>query len=277
MGGLNGEFARTIAATIDMCPLNLRQTMEVRESWFVVPAPNPRAKFTLFCIPFAGGGASYYHEWSRAFTPLPVEVRAVQSPGRETRMRETPLPAIGSLVEQLADAVAPFADKPYVIFGHSMGAIVGFELARTLVLRQKPAPSHLFVSGANAPHVPRNVESLHDLPDDQLVCTLSERYGGIPREVLEHRELRELILPALRADLTAIETYQYREGPRLRCPISACCGIHDAFLTVPNVDLWCEMTEGPFESRYFAGDHFYLNDHRGELIAAIRATFRHLA
>jgi medium-chain acyl-[acyl-carrier-protein] hydrolase len=237
--------------------------------WFAVPSPNRGARVTLFCIPYAGSGASCYHAWSRALAGQPVEVRAVQLPGRENRLRETPFREMAPLVLALADQIEPFLDRPYCVFGHSMGALVAFELARELSRRGRPGPARLFASGANAPHVPSDEEPLHQLPDAELVRAVSERYEGIPRQVLEHRELLELVLPALRADLTAIETYEFRDGARLQCAISAFAGEGDRHVTPAKLAPWQDVTDGPFASALFAGDHFYLNDQRAELINVV--------
>ncbi len=244
-------------------------TAVLSSSWFSVPSPNPRARVTLFCVPYAGSGASCYHPWARALSGQPIEMRAVQLPGRENRLREAPFCAMAPLVLALADRIEPFLDRPYGLFGHSMGALVAFELARELSRRGEPAPVRLFASGANAPHVPSEEEPLHQLPDDELVHAVSGRYDGIPRQVLEHRELLELVLPALRADLTLIETYAFRDGVRLQCGISAFAGDQDRHVTPAKLASWRDVTDGPFSSALFAGDHFYLHDRRAELIDAL--------
>lgn len=201
----------------------------------------------------------------------------MQLPGRENRLREEPFRAMTPLVTALADQVEPFLDRPYCIFGHSMGALIAFELARELRRRDLAEPAQLFVSGATAPHVPRDEPPLHLLPDDEFVRRLTERYQGIPKEVLEHRELLDLVLPTLRADLAAIETYAYREEPRLRCGVSAFAGDRDRHVTPDELTAWSEVTSGAFDSTMFAGDHFYLHDRRADLLDAILPALRRFA
>jgi medium-chain acyl-[acyl-carrier-protein] hydrolase len=246
-------------------------------SWFTVPSPNREARVRLFCIPYAGRGASCFHTWSRALSGAPIEMLAVQLPGRESRVGEASFCAIAPLVQALADQIEPFLDRAYCLFGHSMGALVAFELARELGRRRRPDPGWLFVSGANAPHMPREEEPLHHLPDDALIRAVTERYQGIPQQVLDDRELLELVLPALRADLTAIETYQFLEGARLQCGISAFAGRADRSVKPATLAPWRELTDGGFVSNLFAGDHFYLHDQRDELIDALLPQLRRVS
>ncbi|MBT6276070.1 MAG: thioesterase [Chromatiales bacterium] len=151
--------------------------------------------------------------------------------------------------------------------------VVVFELARELRQRGHDGPAFLFASGASAPQVPRDDEPLHGLSDDELVRQLSERYGGIPPQVLENEELLALVLPALRADLTLIETYVCREVEPLSCPLLAYAGVDDQRVTPEKLERWQEMTTGEFSSRLFPGDHFYLNGGRDDLIAAVLQAF----
>lgn len=244
-----------------------------QSAWFSVPAPNPSARARLFCVPYAGSGASSYHPWSRALTADSIEVRSVQLPGRESRLRDAAFLSMAPLVKAVVDQMEPFLDRPYGFFGHSMGALVAFELAREIARRGLKAPGFLCVSGATAPQVPREDEPLHQLPDDEFVRQVSERYQGIPQQVLEHKELLELVLPALRADLTVMETYQFVSGEPLACRIAAFAGSTDAHVTPEKLSPWRDVTSGTFTSRFFHGDHFFLHEHRDELIQSVRAEF----
>jgi medium-chain acyl-[acyl-carrier-protein] hydrolase len=188
-------------------------------------------------------------------------------PGREVRINEPPLDRVGSMVEALVgplEAVA--AEGPYALFGHSLGAITGFELARELA-RRGNAPAHLFVSGRCAPHIPHGIPEIHRLPDRQFldaVCDL----GGMPTALLEARELLDMLLPALRADFTAAETYGYQPGPPLELPITALGG-HDDTVGERKLLAWRAQTTSAFRLRLLPGDHFYLHAQRGPLCAAI--------
>ena len=244
--------------------------------WFSVPVPSAQARARLFCMPYAGSGASCYHAWSRAFAGDGIEVRSVQLPGRESRLRELPFTAMAPLVSALTDHVALLTDRPFGFFGHSMGALVAFEVARELQHRGVKGPDFLCASGAGAPQIPREDEPLHMLPDDEFVRQVSEKYQGIPPQVLQHTELLELILPALRADLSVIENYQFVEGDRLRCAISVFSGADDEHVTPEKIAPWEHLTSSHYACRIFPGDHFFLNDNRDELIRAVRGEFQQM-
>jgi surfactin synthase thioesterase subunit len=244
----------------------------LRDPWFSVPIPKPAAGTRLFCLPYAGGGASVYFAWSRALREQPIEVLAVQPPGRENRLRDTPCDDLDRLVSSLADAIAPLVDRPYGLFGHSMGALVAFELTRVLRDRGARLPERLFVSGAHAPQVARDEEPLRSIVDDAaFVEAVASRYGGIPQIVLENAELRGVIVPALRADLAVTETYAYREAPPLPCPIAAYGGSSDPMVREDRLERWREQTTGEFSCRLFDGDHFFLNGARDALLSDVTA------
>jgi medium-chain acyl-[acyl-carrier-protein] hydrolase len=235
--------------------------------WIQRPRPLPDARVRLFCIPHAGGGASTFRPWLSE-VPGFVELCPVQLPGRENRMRETPFSHWEPLVSELASAAEPYLDMPYAIFGHSTGAMLGFELSRTLRAAGRPEPIHLFASARNAPHLPLERPPTHALPHDELVDDL-RRMGGVPEEVLEHRELMELLLPLLRADLSVNETYRYPGGEPIDTPITAFGGTDDPRASPAGLDAWREHARGAFACRLFPGDHFYLHPNRAELLAAI--------
>lgn len=240
-------------------------------AWFSVPVPNAQAATRVICVPYAGAGASVYHTWARALSVAGIEVRSVQLPGRENRLREVPFTAMSTLIPVLAEQVAPWTDRPYLLFGHSMGALVSFELVRELGRRRRPPPVTLYVSGATAPQVPRDDSLLHILPDDALVREVSQRYQGIPQEVFKHQELLELVLPALRADLTVMETYRYTAEPPLPCAITALSGTGDARVTAEKIVPWGALTASAFTTQWFDGDHFFLHDHRDAILNRLRA------
>ncbi len=147
-----------------------------------------------------------------------------------------------------------------------MGALIAFELARTARDRGWPLPAHLFVSGARAPQVPRTEASLHELPDAEFIEAVAARYAGIPAAVREHRELMDLVLPALRADLTLVECYEHRPSAPLACPVTAFGGLEDPEVSAEALEAWRRQTDGPFSRHMFPGDHFYLNDARDGLL-----------
>ena len=245
------------------------------DPWFSIPVPKPAARLRLFCFPYAGGGASAYFQWSRALGDEAIEVLAVQPPGRENRLREAPFRDLPSLVASLAGAIDARRDRPFAFFGHSMGALVAFELARSLGLGGGARPSHLFVSGAHAPDVPREEEPLHPIADDDaFVEAVASRYGGIPRIVLEHAELRGVILPALRADMAITESYAFEDAPPLACGISAYGGTRDPLVSEDRLARWRDHTSGGFSYRLFEGDHFFLGEARDALLGDMTATLK---
>ena len=198
---------------------------ETLRRWFTTPQPRPGAKVQLFCFPPAGAGSSLFHEWSK-MVPSFVEVSAVQLPGRERRISESPFTSMEPLVEQAARALEQAIDRPFALFGHSLGGWVCFELVRRLPAVGGPTPSYLFVAGCGAPHVAEPNPPIHRLPDGEFLEGV-EALNGIPPAALAHPELMTLTLPTLRADFTVYETYVYRDGPPLECPISAFGGNDD--------------------------------------------------
>ena len=236
--------------------------------WFASPKPNSRARLRLFCFPYAGGGVAGFSTWP-ANLPSTTEVRTVQLPGRESRLREQPYTELQALVETLADAIQPYLDLPFTFFGHSMGSLIGFELARKLRARQWPMPILLFVSGRRAPHIPDSQPPLYSRPESTFIEGLVERYNGVPAAVLQDPELLQIFLPVLRADITMIETYCYRDEPALSCPISAFGGVQDPQVTPQTIEAWKRHTQGTFHSRMFPGDHFYFKPGQLRLLKAM--------
>ena len=222
----------------------------------------------LFCLPYAGGGTAVYRPWSDDL-PEDIELCLVQLPGRETRMRETPYMSLQELVADLEVALTPLLDRPYAIFGHSMGGLIALVLARRLRGNGLPEPERLFVSGRRAPQVPDPDPPLHQLSDAAFVATMVRRYNGIPKVLLQNVDLLRLFLPTLRADMTMIETYSIPEEPPLEAPIAAFGGREDNRATREQLAAWRELTRGPFTLRMFPGGHFFVQSARAELVASI--------
>lgn len=239
------------------------------DRWILRPRPNPRARLRLLCLPHAGGGASAFRGWADAL-PADVEVCPVQLPGRENRIAEAPLERLEPLVQALADAVEPYLALPLAVFGHSNGALVGFELARTLRARGLPGPVHLFASGRRAPDLPPDRGPIGHLPEDEMLRELAE-LGGLPAEMLEHRELLALLVPTLRADVRVHETYEFREQAPLACPITAYGGVADPRVSHEQLAAWERHTAGPFTLRSFPGGHFYLHEQRASVLRTLSA------
>jgi medium-chain acyl-[acyl-carrier-protein] hydrolase len=239
--------------------------------WLSGVRPNPRARLRLFCFPNAGAGASVFRGW-QDLLPL-VQVCPVQLPGRETRLAEAAFTRIEPLVQALTEGLRPELGEPFAFLGHSMGGLLAFELAHQLRQAGAAGPLHLVVAGRPAPHMPRKLPQMHDLPDDEFRKELRE-LGGTPPAVLEHEELMQLLLPVLRADFTVCETYRCPARPPLACPLSAFGGREDD--TVPEEDLagWRQYTTGPFALHILPGDHFFLHTSRARFVELLAGALR---
>jgi medium-chain acyl-[acyl-carrier-protein] hydrolase len=226
----------------------------------------------VFCFPHAGGGASQFRTWSKQW-PSWVTLYPVELPGREHRLSDRAFRHLAPLVAALVHALAPYVHRPFVFYGHSMGALIAFELARLLQATAGVQPSHLFVSACQAPHRPLRRPPIHTLPDAAFIREM-RRINGTPAEILDCSELMDLMLPTLRADFTLCETYVYRPGPPLRCPISAFGGVDDSL--VPREDLlaWQEHTQGSFAVRFMAGGHFFPHQEGDALLNAMLSDLR---
>jgi medium-chain acyl-[acyl-carrier-protein] hydrolase len=233
-----------------------KTTESTAVTWFKFPTPNPQARLRLFCFPYAGGSASTFRLWPAAL-PLDIEVCAVQLPGRESRLRDAAFTQMQALVQTLDELLRPHLDRPFAFFGHSMGALIAFELARRLE-QNPPGLVHLFVSGYAAPQILRRNPPIHQLPEAQFVAEL-RGFGGTPEAVLQHPELMALLLPTLRADFSVVERYVYSPGAPLACPISAFGGLQDSGVSRDDLTAWCAQTHGPCAVRMFPGNHFFLH------------------
>jgi medium-chain acyl-[acyl-carrier-protein] hydrolase len=209
----------------------------------------------LLCIPHAGGSAAAFRTWGR-WLPPGIELQALELPGRGARWSERLLTDIEALLDDLESA-AEGAGEDFALFGHSVGALITFELARHLERRGGPCPQRLFVSARRAPHLPSPRRPTFSLTDRDLVRAVHD-FNGTPEEVLGDSQLLDLMLPVIRADLAIDETYEYRPGPPLRCPISALGGIADAVVTRQELAAWQSHTSDRFTLRMVEGDHFFI-------------------
>jgi len=235
--------------------------------WIRIARPRPAARLRLICVPWAGGGASGYRDWP-AHLPDDVEVAAVQLPGRESRLAEPPVSSMELLVARLAAGILGHLDRPFALFGHSMGALIAFELAGRLRSAGRE-PVRLFVSGARAPHLPRRwARDRHTLSDREFVSTVRQ-LGGMPPEVLDSPDLLDLVLPALRGDFALVETYTARAGPVLRCPLSAFGGVEDGDVGHDDLVAWSRHTTGPSRTHLLPGGHFFVRSSRESLLRIV--------
>lgn len=224
---------------------------------FLRPRPLANPRLRLFCFTYAGGSAAVYHQWAAAL-PADIELLAVQYPGRATRLREAPCTDLTLLLDDIGNAIRPLLDRPFAFFGHSMGATVAFELARRLYDARQPLPLQLFLSGRSAPQLPPVREAIHALPESEFIAAM-RNMNGTPAEILEHRELMEMMLPIIRADFQALETWQHRAEPLIDIPISVFGGLGDDAVPLENLDAWNVCSSGKMKRHVFPGDHFFLH------------------
>jgi surfactin synthase thioesterase subunit len=220
----------------------------------------------LVCFPHAGGAASYYFPYSLALAPA-IEVLATQYPGRQDRRREPLVDSIPALADSIFHALPEPAGPPYAFFGHSMGAVLAFEVARRIQAAGLPMPERLFVSGRSAPSRFRTGD-VH-LRDDAGLLAEMRSVGGTDLRLFDDAEMVAAALPATRSDYRAIERYRYQPGAPLSCPITALIGAHDPQASEDDVAAWREHTSAEFELRVFPGGHFYLDACRAGVIETI--------
>ncbi|MFI6093788.1 thioesterase II family protein [Streptomyces sp. NPDC051218] len=223
----------------------------------------------LLCVPYAGGGESVYAGW-RSLLPADTELLLATLPGRGVRILEPPVLSLAEVVRAIADALAPWGDRPLALFGHSAGALVCFELAHELFARGSP-PCHLLVSACQTPrHLRGQAADLSRLPDDELTRELV-RIGGMPPALLSSPELLALFMPAIRADLAMVSGYLPPDRPPLPCPITALGGLADQEVPVGLLQEWRVETVGPFDFRIFEGGHFYIQNQQAELVRFVHS------
>ena len=240
-------------------------------AWVTCPTPRPHAKLRLFCFHYAGGGALSFRNWS-AELPATIEVCPIQLPGREKRLREPAFTRLEPLIQALTSSILPFLDQPFACFGHSMGGLIAFELARHIRRHYGLHPSHLFISGCRAPQIPRIELPIHALPDAEFLEEL-RRLNGTPEAVIADTELMKLLLPTLRADFALNETYIYQNEPPLDCPITVFGGLQDPDINRDQLAAWRSQTRAAFSLHMLPGDHFFLHQERSLLVKLLFAEY----
>jgi pyochelin biosynthetic protein PchC len=240
------------------------------DAWIRRFHPAPDAPTRLVCLPHAGGAASYYLSFAKALGTT-TDLISVQYPGRQDRRAEPVVSSVPELADQLAHVITPLADRPLTLFGHSMGASVAFELARRLEATGN-GPAAVFASARRAPSV--NVDDGVHLLDDAGLIAEVKKLGGTGSELLDDPDIQQMVLPAIRGDYTAAETYRVATDVTVACPITALCGDTDPKVAIDEAQLWRGHTTGGFELKVFAGDHFYIDNNNAAIMTLLRA---HLA
>jgi medium-chain acyl-[acyl-carrier-protein] hydrolase len=237
--------------------------------WLAARDRSASAELDLFCFPFAGGGANFFRAWRDALAPA-IAVRPVQLPAREARLREPAIAGLEPMIDALLEGLrGALGERPFAFFGHSMGTLLAYELTVRLREEGLTGPVALIVSGRMAPQWPWTLPPIHGLPDAEFIEGV-RRFNGIPPAVLDHPELVELALPALRGDFSVCETYVYRHRPPLDCPITAYGGLADPESERQGLEAWRAQTTAGMNLRMFSGDHFFLETSRELFLQMLR-------
>jgi surfactin synthase thioesterase subunit len=242
--------------------------MQNFNQWITCPQPKSQAKLRLYCLPFAGGGASIYHSWGKLLGS-DIEVCPIQLPARENRYSETAYKNVELLAGVLAEKLKMHSHKPFAIYGHSMGALLAFELTRELQRNLAQMPQHLILGAHRAAHLPRNRRELYRLPDSLFIEELS-KLGGFPAEVLSSSELMQFLMPTLKSDFELCETYQFKESEPLNCTIHCLAGKHDIEASPAVMSQWNIHTAAETFSHVFDAGHFFIKSHQNELLKKIQ-------
>jgi surfactin synthase thioesterase subunit len=241
-------------------------------AWLYGSTRRSASRARLFCFPHAGVGSSVFRLWSTGLPPE-VDLLAIQLPGRTTRFSEPAISNLSILADAIVKEIASYLDLPFVLFGHSMGAVLAAEVAHGLAARRLPPPHHLVLSGHRPPRLPDPHPPLGGLSDSDFVVEINRRYGSIPPEILAEPDILALLLPPLRADFAALETHKPPARQPLDCPISAFGGDEDAFAPREHLEAWRDETMNSFDLRIFPGGHFYLEPERSAVLTQLSAIF----
>ena len=222
----------------------------------------------LFCFHFAGGSALSFKNWAK-YLPENIELIAIQLPSRDGRYTEAALTETTQVVESIRQQILPYLTKPYIIFGHSLGALISYELLHDLNKPEIMPPALFIPSAYRAPHLPAKAKPAYTLPDKEFIARL-EQFEGTSKVVLENQELMAAFLPRIRADFQILETYKYQQRPRLNTPILAIMGKDDPHVAKNELLDWEGHTQEKFRCHFFEGGHFFIHTAEQELMQMIR-------
>lgn len=240
------------------------------QTWFVRHG-SPEPALRLFCFSYAGGGTTVFRGWSEQL-PEQVEVCAIQLPGRESRATEPPYRRLVTLVADLHTAITPLLDRPFAFFGHSMGALIAFELARQLRRAGTPQPERLFLAAFRAPQLPNPNIRIYHLPDEVLKTVLAKE--GTPQSVLDNAEIMRALLPTLRADFELCDTYEYHHEAPLQAPMSVFGGQQDVRVGRTDLENWKVQAGNDFRITMLPGPHFFIHGNQDVLLAQLTTELR---
>jgi medium-chain acyl-[acyl-carrier-protein] hydrolase len=224
-------------------------------SWLLPLSKGINPALRMFCFPYAGGGAQMFSGWP-AQLPKDIEIFGVQPPGRGSRIGEPFIRKMSVMAEEVVQAILPLLNRPFIFFGHSLGALLSFEVTHRLQAVRARMPVHLFISGVGAPHLPPIAAPIYQLPDDEFMQKLRE-YNGTPPEVFDNVELLQFLLPILRADFEVADTYRCKSRVPIGSPITVLAGSDDRETPPDYVQAWRQHTSAVFRSEMFPGGHFF--------------------
>jgi len=239
----------------------------LKNKWCVIPRPNPTADIKLICIPYAGGSASIYIPWIN-YLPHNVELVIIQPPGRSSRISETPLDNMSKLINEMGLVLPKILNKPYILFGHSLGSKIAFEIIRKSTSLHIPHPMFFIASGSAGPQKKNNRDITYNLNDDEFISKLEEM-DGTPKDVINNKELMSIVLPTLKADFKISETYQFTGNKYFNIPLSVLGGEYDVDINLDDLKLWQYFFNSTSEITIFSGGHFFINSHKEEVLEKI--------
>lgn len=235
--------------------------------WLLTFKKNPQARTRLIAFHHSGGGASAYFPWVKHLSPS-VELIALQLPGREGRFQEPLLNRVEDIIHYVSKEFALYTDKPFFIFGHSLGALLSFEFAKSIQKTYSVSPHYIIVSASKAPHLPLRRKSFSQLGASSLKAELT-LYGGISQEIIENEDLFDIFCPILKNDFSIAENYNYRKSEPLLCNMLALSGSQDQSVQEEEIVAWAQHIQGHFTHISFPGDHFFLKQHQPKILEII--------
>ncbi|MDN3487082.1 alpha/beta fold hydrolase [Pseudoalteromonas sp. APC 3224] len=242
--------------------------------WFTKFQPKLAPQLRLICFPYAGGSASTFYSWASKL-PACVELVAIQLPGRGNRFNESPYSNMDDLIQSLLVDFKSIMDKPYILFGHSLGSRVAFELMNQIKQEDLRLPIHFVASGSKGPNCHPRKEPIHHLPAKEFIHELSN-LNGTPKEVLKNKEIMELYLPTLRADFQMAHEYIYKCDDVFNCPISVLGGEQDIDITLSDLESWGKHFQAPYNVHILPGDHFFVDSHSEQVLKQINRIIQDL-
>ncbi|OJX14241.1 MAG: hypothetical protein BGO77_02145 [Caedibacter sp. 37-49] len=238
-----------------------------RNPWYLEYKKNPKAAIRLFCFHHSGGGASAYYPWVESLSPY-IEMISIQLPGREDRFTEPLMSSLKDIIDALTEGFYLYTEKPFFVFGHSLGGFIAFELVKSIYQRYSLYPQHIIISATKAPHMPFRMKTLSSLENKTLKEEL-KIYNGIDEGILNNDELLDLFLPIIRNDFSISERYHSADVASLPCDILHLSGDLDVSVNEEEIQAWKAYTTGKFEHISFLGGHFFLKDHQKDIIKLI--------